>query len=689
IFIVVLLDFYAFIVRICRLIVFDLLIAAILNKDDQEDFREFRAKLESFHLNSPVKATEKSRKSECCGGEEKQKSDSAKKDRFVSRISSPLASPIKSTFNEKCEKEFKVPRQFKSCDGTCPEDFLEWLAKLERTAYASDWSDEYKCWLIIGQNKVETYTLVDNGSLCNIMRVDFMHQLQKVGENLKVRETSIEKIRSLSMDPLIVLGEVYTTVTITKDKQTHIFETSFLLVKSLPYDILLGAEAMKDGSLIVDVASIAQVVDGRIPVLLVNLSDGATRCKKGTVFGNLGPWEEGSVSYGLSPTVCLGSAIGTAGGDCALLFQERKFPGVSPSPQDPVVEQNNVLGSSGSSGSKPAVGGEVALKILGELISVSTGDNSVLSEKEKSELIDLLVKNANLFVEVTGHIGRTAEVVDHLLEEKDLQKFHEDWPNNWSVDQWEDPFCLNFCRYFALDQLPTPDHEVHANQLRLYYDREEENLEKQNQECQQIVDEVSQPSQIHSQSEISAMTKLPFADSLWKKKNLNFRQYLLDIFQEKSIAKVTYGLSGLSEHIESWFSNIFSEKHIFDEYWGLDHDLYDEDHKAQAGILVTQTLDLMLYFLLVGEPGFWPEMLQQFAQELAENLEKGGVWPSTIRSRRKYFLKKKAPTVHSELKVPGVVPWFDKTSDEDEDSEHMELELSSETMEVEEPEAEP
>uniref|UniRef100_A0A915KNW6 Uncharacterized protein n=1 Tax=Romanomermis culicivorax TaxID=13658 RepID=A0A915KNW6_ROMCU len=153
---------------------------------------------------------------------------------------------------------------------------------------------------------------------------------------------------------------------------------------------------------------IGHPVDGCIPILLVNLSDGATGCKKGTMFGNLGPWEEGSLSYSLSPMVCPDSAIGTAGGDCALLFQERKFPGVSPSPQDPVVEQNNILGSSGNSGWKAAVEGEVTLKILGELILVSTGDNSILREKGKLELIDLLVKNANLFIEVTRHIGRTA-----------------------------------------------------------------------------------------------------------------------------------------------------------------------------------------------------------------------------------------------------------------------------------------
>lgn len=45
-------------------------------------------------------------------------------------------------------KKFKIPAQFKSCDGSNPSDFLDWLAKIERAASASRWSNKYKCWLV-------------------------------------------------------------------------------------------------------------------------------------------------------------------------------------------------------------------------------------------------------------------------------------------------------------------------------------------------------------------------------------------------------------------------------------------------------------------------------------------------------------------------------------------------------------
>jgi len=44
--------------------------------------------------------------------------------------------------------KFKIPKQFKSCDGSDPSEFLDWLTKIERVASASDWNSSYKCWLV-------------------------------------------------------------------------------------------------------------------------------------------------------------------------------------------------------------------------------------------------------------------------------------------------------------------------------------------------------------------------------------------------------------------------------------------------------------------------------------------------------------------------------------------------------------
>jgi len=75
----------------------------------------------------------------------------------VSSRSSSASSEIRGKFHSDLEHEserfekkkfkFKVPRQFKSCNGADPSEFLDWLAKIERTASASRWSNGYKCWL--------------------------------------------------------------------------------------------------------------------------------------------------------------------------------------------------------------------------------------------------------------------------------------------------------------------------------------------------------------------------------------------------------------------------------------------------------------------------------------------------------------------------------------------------------------
>jgi len=44
--------------------------------------------------------------------------------------------------------KFKIPGQFKSCDGSDASEFLDWMMKIERVASASGWSSSYKCWLV-------------------------------------------------------------------------------------------------------------------------------------------------------------------------------------------------------------------------------------------------------------------------------------------------------------------------------------------------------------------------------------------------------------------------------------------------------------------------------------------------------------------------------------------------------------
>uniref|UniRef100_A0A915HS76 Uncharacterized protein n=1 Tax=Romanomermis culicivorax TaxID=13658 RepID=A0A915HS76_ROMCU len=58
------------------------------------------------------------------------------------------------------------------------------------------------------------------------------------------------------------------------------------------------------------------------------------------------------------------------------------------------------------------------------------------------------------------------------------------------------------------------------------------------------------------------------------------------------------------------------EKQIFDNYWCMDHDMIDEGHKATASLWVTLTLNLMLYFLLVGEVSLWLKKLQILFKDL-------------------------------------------------------------------------
>uniref|UniRef100_A0A915JHG2 PH domain-containing protein n=1 Tax=Romanomermis culicivorax TaxID=13658 RepID=A0A915JHG2_ROMCU len=47
------------------------------------------------------------------------------------------------------------------CDGTSPEEFLDWLAKLERLAGASNWSTDYKCWLMVALTEEQAAHIVD------------------------------------------------------------------------------------------------------------------------------------------------------------------------------------------------------------------------------------------------------------------------------------------------------------------------------------------------------------------------------------------------------------------------------------------------------------------------------------------------------------------------------------------------
>uniref|UniRef100_A0A915IR18 Uncharacterized protein n=1 Tax=Romanomermis culicivorax TaxID=13658 RepID=A0A915IR18_ROMCU len=45
-----------------------------------------------------------------------------------------------------------------------------------------------------------------------------------------------------------------------------------------------------------------------------------------------------------------------------------------------------------------------------------------------------------------------------IMEEQNnmkVQSFELEWHTDWSMEQWEDPFCLNICRYLVFGQLPT------------------------------------------------------------------------------------------------------------------------------------------------------------------------------------------------------------------------------------------
>lgn len=71
------------------------------------------------------------------------------KKKSSSRSASPRSLSNQSDDREHTEKKkFRIPPQFRSCDGTNPGEFLDWLAKIERAASASEWSGSYKCWLI-------------------------------------------------------------------------------------------------------------------------------------------------------------------------------------------------------------------------------------------------------------------------------------------------------------------------------------------------------------------------------------------------------------------------------------------------------------------------------------------------------------------------------------------------------------
>jgi len=56
---------------------------------------------------------------------------------------------------------FKIPRQFKTCDGSDASEFLDWLMKIERVASASGWSSSYKCWLVANLVKGRAANVLD------------------------------------------------------------------------------------------------------------------------------------------------------------------------------------------------------------------------------------------------------------------------------------------------------------------------------------------------------------------------------------------------------------------------------------------------------------------------------------------------------------------------------------------------
>uniref|UniRef100_A0A915JZV9 Uncharacterized protein n=1 Tax=Romanomermis culicivorax TaxID=13658 RepID=A0A915JZV9_ROMCU len=77
--------------------------------------------------------------------------------------------------------------------------------------------------------------------------------LQDKGDKFVYKSTNITSIKRLSAKLIAVLSEVFTAITLGKGHNSFAFKTSFLLVKTLPYKILLGAEVMSDGNIFVDI----------------------------------------------------------------------------------------------------------------------------------------------------------------------------------------------------------------------------------------------------------------------------------------------------------------------------------------------------------------------------------------------------------------------------------------------------
>jgi len=297
--------------------------------------------------------------------------------------------------------------------------------------------------VLVGQSRYKRYTLVDNGSLCNIMRQDLFDTMKDKGEKLEIKDTLIQSINSLA-GQISVKGEVAMDIFIEHQFGLHKFTTSFLLVDAMPYEILLGAEAMRDGHLLPDVERKMVLINPNIPCYGPSIPFApheetlafscSVACAE-TVYlpAKTMSYAEGLVDQRLSNKV--GQMEGCSlhdnplfcGVDAVVKVQDGKLPLllVNFSEEPVTIKKGSQIGclmpwkpatnNFSTTGRNNEPNSETEQKIEAQLAQILDSKETILDNNQKYELTKLLKKQADLFIEVSKQIGRTG-LVKHRID---------------------------------------------------------------------------------------------------------------------------------------------------------------------------------------------------------------------------------------------------------------------------------
>lgn len=296
----------------------------------------------------------------------------------------------------------------------------------------------------VGLAKLRKYTLVDNGSLCNILRQDLYDELLMLDEPLEVKETSITSINSLA-GHLEVKGEVAIPVSLEYKFGTHSFKTTFLLVEAMPYELLLGVEAMVDGHLLPDVEHQIVHINASLPITGHSVpfvpQDPTIACACSvacaeTIYipGKSMVYSNGMVDSHTNDKIALMHGVSSksheliCGMDSVVKIEQGTVPIllVNFAEKATTVKRGTEVGIlvpyNGSSNHYTSAEQKVPSADLTDsqkeamenLTAILSKNASVLNEKQKQQITTLIKLNIDLFIEFSTTMGRTGIVKHHI-----------------------------------------------------------------------------------------------------------------------------------------------------------------------------------------------------------------------------------------------------------------------------------